>query len=224
MKSAAAAVQPRRPASMISPLAQGGRHLMSADFASPSDHHLANTRNDRVRYGTVAMAFHWTIAALVVTNIVLGIWFVNFIDRTDPIRRAVVNWHESIGATVLVLSLLRLGWRLMNPIPAPPADFSPAKRMFARGTHYTLYALMILVPLAGWSLASVPARPLVLFGSVPWPKIFLFANLAPDAAKAAGGTLAATHIILAFLLFALAIGHASAAIFYHYTIRKDQIL
>ena len=197
---------------------------MSADFASHSEHHFANTKNDYVRYGTVAMAFHWTIAVLVLSNVVLGIWFANFIDRADPIRPAVVMSHESIGATVLVLSLLRLAWRLMNPIPALPADFSPAKRAFAHGTHYTLYALMILVPLAGWSLASVPARPLVLFGSIPWPKIFLFANLAPAAAKAAGGTLALTHIILAALLLLLAIGHASAAIFYHYTIRKDQIV
>jgi cytochrome b561 len=206
------------------PVAQGGHRLMSADFASHSDHHLASTKNDYVRYGTVAMAFHWTIAALVVINIILGIWFANFIERGDPMLRTVVGFHESIGATVLVLSILRLCWRLMNPIPALPADFSPAKRAFAHGTHYALYALMILVPLAGWSLASVPARPLVLFGSVPWPKIFLFSDLAPDAAKAAAATLASTHIILAALLFLLAVGHASAAIFYHYTIRKDQIL
>src|SRR6185437_14157662 len=169
-----------------------------------SEHHLAGAKNDYVRYGTVAMAFHWTIAVLVVTNIVLGIWFVNFLDRTDAVRPSVIMAHESIGATVLVLSILRLGWRLMNPIPELPRDFSPAKRAFAHGTHYTLYALMILVPLAGWSLASVPARPLVLFGSVPWPKIFLFANLAPDVAKATASVLAPTHIILAALLLLLA--------------------
>ena len=197
---------------------------MSAHYASPSEHHLASAKNDYVRYGTVAMAFHWTIAALVVINIVLGIYFVNFLTRADAIRPAIIMSHESIGATVLVLSILRLAWRLMNPIPKLPADFSPAKRAFAYGTHYTLYALMILVPLAGWSLASVPARPLVLFGSVPWPKIFLFSDLAPAAAKATAGVLAPTHIILAVLLLLLAIGHTSAAIFYHYTIRKDQIL
>ena len=185
---------------------------------------MTSARNDYVRYGTVAMTFHWIIAFLVILNIVLGIWFVNFLERTDAARPIVVNWHESIGATVLILSIARLIWRLMNPIPNLPADFSPGKRRFARGTHYTLYALMILVPLVGWSLASVPARPLVLFGSVPWPKIFLFANLAPDAAKATAGVLAPTHIILAFLLLALAIGHLSAALFFHYMIRKDQIL
>src|SRR5579872_842447 len=130
-----------------------------------------STKNNDVRYGLVAMSFHWIIAVLILTNVGLGIWFVNFIERTDPARGAVVGLHESIGITVLVLSVLRLAWRLINPIPELPNDFSPGKRKFARGTHYTLYALMILVPLAGWALASMPPRPLMLFGAIPWPKI-----------------------------------------------------
>jgi cytochrome b561 len=38
-------------------------------------------KNDRVRYGTVAMAFHWTIALLIFANVGLGIYFVNFLAR-----------------------------------------------------------------------------------------------------------------------------------------------
>jgi cytochrome b561 len=197
---------------------------MSADLASHSEHHAAGAKNSNLRYGMVAMIFHWIIAILILTNVGLGIWFVNFIARTDPSRGAVVNLHESIGITVLVLSVLRLIWRLMNPIPALPADFSPGKRAFAHGTHYALYTLMILVPLAGWALASIPPRPLMLFGALPWPKISMLAGLAPAAAKSAAGVIAPSHVILGFLLFALAIGHLCAALFYHAMIRKDQIL
>ncbi len=181
-------------------------------------------KNTYLRYGMVAMTFHWLIAALIILNVVLGVYFVNFLDRQNPIRGLVVNWHESLGLTVLVLSLLRLGWRLMNPIPKLPADFSKGKRIFARGTHYALYALMILVPFIGWELASIPARPLVLFGTIPWPKIFYIVNLSADAKKMAAGIIAPSHIILAFLLFALALGHLSAALFYHHLIRKDRVL
>ena len=184
-----------------------------------------SARNTSLRYGIVAMSFHWTIATLIILNVVLGIWFVNFLERGDPTRGTVVSLHETFGILVLLLSLLRLGWRLMNPIPALPADFSPGKRMFARGTHYTLYALMILVPLIGWALASIPDRPLVLgLGTIPWPKIFYIAVLSADAKKVAAGIIAPSHIILAFLLFALAVGHLCAALFYHGMIRKDQIL
>ena len=184
-----------------------------------------SARNTSLRYGIVAMSFHWTIATLIILNVVLGIWFVNFLERGDPTRGTVVSLHETFGILVLLLSLLRLGWRLMNPIPALPADFSPGKRMFARGTHYTLYALMILVPLIGWALASIPDRPLVLgLGTIPWPKIFYIAGLSADAKKVAAGIIAPSHIILAFLLFALAVGHLCAALFYHGMIRRDQIL
>ncbi|HEX4118176.1 MAG TPA: cytochrome b [Rhizomicrobium sp.] len=183
-----------------------------------------SARSSNIRYGTVAMTFHWVIAALIITNVVLGIYFVNGLDRQDPLRRVIIGWHESIGVTVLILSLLRLGWRLVNPVPKLPADFSPAKRILARGTHYALYTLMILVPFVGWELASIPSRPLVLFGNVPWPKIWYLANLAQPDQRFWAGIIAPSHIILAFLLFALAIGHLSAALFYHYMIRKDQIL
>ena len=141
---------------------------------------------------------------------ILGIYFVNGLDRQDPMRRILINWHESIGVTVLILSLLRLGWRLVNPVPRLPADFSPAKRILARGTHYALYALMILVPFIGWELASIPSRPLVLFGNVPWPKIWYLANLAPADQRHWAGIIAPSHVILAFLLFALAIAHLCA--------------
>jgi cytochrome b561 len=180
--------------------------------------------NNSLRYGGVAMTFHWVIAALVILNVFIGIYFVQMLDSHDPMRLAVIGLHESIGITVLVLSVLRLGWRLMNPIPPLPVDFSPGKRFFARGTHYTLYALMILVPFMGWQLASIPPRPLMLFGAIPWPKLFYIAGLSADAKKAAAGIIAPGHILLAFLLFALAIGHICAALFYHHMIRKDQVL
>ena len=112
----------------------------------------------------------------------------------------------------------------MNPIPQLPADFSPGKRKFARGTHYALYTLMILVPLAGWALASMPPRPLMLFASIPWPKIGYLAALSADAKKSAADIIAPSHVIGGLLLFLLALGHICAALFYHFMIRKDQIL
>ncbi len=185
---------------------------------------MTTAKNNYVRYGTVAMTFHWIIAILIITNVVLGVWFVGVMAPKDAMRRMVVGWHESIGITVLILSILRLGWRLMNPIPKLPSDFSPMKRMLARGTHYLLYALMIIVPFLGWAFASAPARPLMIYGQV-FPKLpFMTGVTDPVALRAMVGPYVQGHIILGFLLFALALAHIAAAVFYHYMIRKDQIL
>src|SRR5215831_19278123 len=107
-------------------------------------------RNSVLRYGTVAMTFHWIIAILVVINVALGFWFANVMERGDPNLFMIVQTHKSIGLTVLVLSVLRLGWRLINPIPPMPAGMSPALVVAARFSHAMLYVFIIAVPLAGW--------------------------------------------------------------------------
>jgi cytochrome b561 len=60
------------------------------------------------RYSQVAIAFHWTIAALVVFNIAVGLGH-------DPIPalRALMPAHKAVGITVLALTVLRGrgGWR-----------------------------------------------------------------------------------------------------------------
>jgi len=185
---------------------------------------MQSSPNLKTRYGNVAIAFHWTIAMLVFLNIASGIYFVQFLERDNPSRGAIVGLHESIGISILVLSIMRLGWRLMHPALPLPSDFTPGKRLLARSTHYGLYLLLILVPLAGWGLASLPPRSLMLFGSIAWPKIGALAALSTDAKKAAGGILALSHILSAFLLLALAIGHIVAALFYHAAIRRDRVL
>src|SRR5258708_31351686 len=127
--------------------------------------------NNSLRYGSVAMAFHWIIATLIVTNLGLGFTFANVMNTHDPAFFTIVQLHKSIGLTVLVLSLLRLGWRLINPIPPLPTDFGPGLRILARGTHYMFYFLIIAIPLVGWSMVSASPRgtPTLYFGLFQWP-------------------------------------------------------
>lgn len=156
-------------------------------------------QNSSVRYGSVAMTFHWLIAALILTNVPLGYYFNEVLAEQDPSRKIFGLTHVVIGITVLLLSLARLRWRLKNPVPPLPADMSPAKRRFATATHHLLYALMILVPLMGLSTI-----------------------LAPHAI--AGHILGPIHEWLGYSLFVLALGHISAAVFFHFMIRRDKVL
>jgi cytochrome b561 len=70
------------------------------------------------RYGTVAQAFHWVIAALVATQFVLA----NLADDLPVGARKLelLARHKSLGMTVLMLAILRLLWRLKHPPPARP--------------------------------------------------------------------------------------------------------
>jgi cytochrome b561 len=183
------------------------------------------TRNSALRYGTVAMTFHWIIALLVVINVCLGFWFANVMERGDPNLFAVVQTHKSIGLTVLVLSLLRLGWRLINPVPPLPAGMSPGLVVAARTSHALLYAFIIVVPLAGWVMVSASplGNPIHYFGLFDWPRIGFLADL-PRAAKVADKEMfEETHAILAYATLALVVVHVMAA-FYHQYSRHDDVL
>ena len=182
------------------------------------------TRNTCYRYGSIAMLFHWTIAILIFTNFPLGLYFHRFLKGGSPEWQFFAQLHVSIGLTVLFLSLMRLTWRLINQVPDIPYDIGNKMRIVTHIAHYSLYAFMIIVPLIGWGMLSVSPRPMVLFGTGPWPKLQLLVSLPTASKEVIGKTLAATHLVGASLLIVLALGHVAAAVFYHYFIRKDQVL
>ena len=182
-------------------------------------------RNSEQRYGTVAMAFHWFIALLIAINLVLGFWFANIMEHGDPSRFEVAQLHKSIGLTVLVLSVLRLVWRLINPVPPLPAEMSPSLRVAARATHIMLYVFIIAVPLAGWAMVSASplGSPTVYFGLFQWPHIGFLADMPRGTKVADKEAFEDTHAILAYATLGLAVLHMLAA-FYHQYSRHDDVL
>jgi cytochrome b561 len=59
----------------------------------------------RLRYTSVAIALHWTIAALILANIGIGFCMEGL---ARPLKDTVVPLHFSIGITVLTLTVARL--------------------------------------------------------------------------------------------------------------------
>lgn len=181
--------------------------------------------NSRLRYGAVAITFHWVIATLIATNLGLGFYFANVMDSHDPSFFAIVQLHKSIGLTVLVLSVLRLGWRLVNPIPPLPGNFTPAMRMLARGTHYLFYFLIVAVPLLGWATVSTSPRgtPTMYFGLFEWPHLPVLSTLPRAVKREYVEMLGTTHAVLAYSALGLLLLHVSAALWHHF-VRRDAVL
>jgi cytochrome b561 len=180
--------------------------------------------NTRLRYGNVAMTLHWLIAAAVVTNICLGIYMAEILSDNDPSRFAIVQIHKSIGLTVLWLSVLRLLWRLVNPIPPLPDSLGPGLKVLARGTHYLLYFLIIFIPLTGWALVS--ASPLGLptsyFGLFQWPSMPFFEHLTRAQKAPLRHEFFQAHMYLAFSAIALLLIHVAGALYHQF--RGEDVL
>ena len=120
------------------------------------------------RYSALAIALHWLIAAAIVFQIMLA-WRMG--GPKSPQTFALIQLHKSVGITILVLSLARLGWRLANPPPPMPATLAAWERWLARITHVGFYVIMIGMPLTGWIMVSASRLhiPTLLYGHIPWP-------------------------------------------------------
>ncbi|WP_334163657.1 cytochrome b/b6 domain-containing protein [Phenylobacterium sp.] len=175
------------------------------------------------RYATVAIVLHWTIAALIVLQVVLA-------GRMDappsPERFEVTQLHKSVGITVLLLSLFRLAWRLMHP-PAPlPDTLGRPEKALAGVTHVLLYAVMIGLPLTGWVMVSASrfGLPTILYGLVPWPNVLGLAGLEPAAKEAWHGTAEFAHKALAKATYVLVGLHVAGALKHQLFSRDEPVL
>ncbi len=176
-------------------------------------------------YNTVAVLLHWTIAVLIITNVGYA-WYANALHGLQKIPPLQV--HKSIGITVLLLSLARLGWRLANPPPPLSADLKPWERWLAHAVHLLFYVVMIGLPLTGWAMVSASATikiyPITFFGFGHWPAIAPLSHLPHDQMKQAHETFETAHGLLAklivYLLFPL---HVAGAL-KHQFLDKDNEL
>jgi cytochrome b561 len=150
------------------------------------------------RYSRVAVWLHWTIAILILANLVLGFFHDDF-DR--PYRSTAMMIHKSTGLLVLVLSLGRLAWRVGH---RPPA-FDPAMRRWERGLAHTIhrlfYVVMVALPLSGFLLSSSTARATVFYGLFSIPPLPL--------SKASHDFWEGSHELLAFGMIGLLFLHVA---------------
>lgn len=165
------------------------------------------------RYSGVAMALHWLLGLMIVGAFAVGLYMADL--PMSPSRLKLFNWHKWAGITILALSVLRLVWRLTH---RPPADLpAPAwQNQAAHVTHWALYALFFLVPLAGWAYSSAAGFPVVWFGVLPLPDF-----VGKD--KALADMLKERHELLAWAMAALVALHIAAALKHHF-IDRDGLL
>ena len=178
---------------------------------------LFNSTKD---YGAIPQALHWLTVFLVALAWALGT-FDDVLPKGGP-RNSGLLVHMSAGIAILALLVARVTWRLVDPSPPPEATefgtwmgkwLDPAARI----AHYSLYALLVAVPVAGIVLQFARGDALPLFGiaeiSSPWLKDPAFAHNVKEV-----------HEILSHALVILAAMHAAAALVHHWIFRDRTLV
>lgn len=170
------------------------------------------------RYTGTAIALHWILGLSLIGLLVFG-WYMTGLPFS-PTKLKYINWHKWAGISLLLLSALRLLWRLTHRAPALPEQMAAGmprwQHLAHHGVHYLLYALFFAVPLLGWAYSSAAGFPIVWFGALPLPDL-----LSPNAELAQA--LKPWHQIAAYSLAALIAVHIAAAL-KHQLLDRDGLL
>ena len=167
----------------------------------------------RSRYSGVAIAFHWTIAVLLIANLVAGLLFDRIEDADKQLFFTLVQLHKATGVTILVLAVGRLVWRLANPPPPLPAHMTSAELVLAKLSHWGFYFIMIALPLSGWAMVST--------AKVKFPMMWYGLFEIPTIPVPQGWNYHDLHGILGWVTVAMLVLHVAAALKHHYFDRDD---
>ena len=150
--------------------------------------------NDR-RYSTVAIGLHWILAILIIAQLCLG-WYMNeVVPDHSPLQDRIQDIHVTVGLSILILVLVRIGWRLTHTPPPLPAGMPAWEKLLAHTSHLVFYALMLIMPLTGWALVSIRHEDIPFFG-LAWPAMPMLDHMAKPQAHAIGGQLKHFHIFI----------------------------
>lgn len=172
------------------------------------------------RYTSVAIALHWLIGLCIICLLIMGLVMSEDDILPREQRFFLYQLHKSLGLSVLVLSIVRLGWRLAHQAPPLPSRMPAWEKLAAKATHVLFYLLMIGLPITGWLIVSVSPRgiPTMWFGLFEWPHLPVGA---PENKEELEEVFEECHEILANGTIALLALHVAAALKHHFVDRDD---
>lgn len=164
-----------------------------------------STTDSAARYSRGAIILHWVIALLIIGNFI-GAWISEDLPRDE--RMVMMGYHKATGVIILLLTLVRIGWRLVNRPPALLDTLKTWEAALARVTHLLFYVLMVAVPLAGLGLHSAfgKGKPVSLFGLVDFPALPVGSD------KPTIGLFHELHEVTATAMLVLVALHVAAAL------------
>lgn len=172
-------------------------------------------RNTANRFGVVSISMHWLVAIAVFGMFGLGYWMVG-LTYYDDWYRAGPDIHRSIGMLLLLVMVLRLVWRLVNPVPRPLPNHSRFEVLAARTAHLLLYVLPFVAMISGYLISTADGSSIQVFDWFEVPSV-------TGQVKGMEDTAGLVHYWSTWALVALAGLHGAAAIKHHLVDRDDTL-
>jgi cytochrome b561 len=195
----------------------GDLHDRLTRIGDDTEHVLARSATDAVTapaYTMTARLLHWITALVILFMIPTGVVIAN--EWGGSLQDSLYDLHRSMGAVLIPIVIPRLIHRWANPPLPLPNDIPAIQRLAAHATHWGLYTLLIVQPVAGWIATSAYPASITVFGWVELPPIW-FEN------RAFSDQLFFIHRLIGIAIVGLVVAHVGAALHHHFA-RKDRVL
>ena len=172
-------------------------------------------KNTSENYGLVAILFHWLSAIVIFGLFGLGYWMVDLNYYSEWYRTAP-HIHKSLGLLLLLATLIRLAWKLANPVPKAIGN-NKYEKLAAHAAHLVLYMLLFVILISGYLISTADGRAIEVF---TWFSVPSVGELFDDQEDLAG----VIHEYSAYVIIALALLHALAALKHHFISRDNTLI
>ena len=166
------------------------------------------------RIGGVTRSIHWTTAGLLLCGFGAAWVFTNI--GPGRVAATLVEFHRTIGLSILGLTGARIVWRMVRPLPPLPSHTPFWEALLARGVQVLLYAALIAMPIIGWLGSSANGDDVAFLGLVPLPPL-----TEPD--QDFGDRVFQVHAAVGYAILALLVLHISGAL-RHHLLKRDGVL
>jgi cytochrome b561 len=173
-----------------------------------------NFKNTAERYGSVSIAMHWLMVALMV-GVYACIELREYYPKGSDLREALKTWHFMLGLGIFLLVFVRLALRTGPRPPITPA-IPRWQHVVSMLMHLSLYIFMIVMPLLGWLTLSAEGHSVPFFGL----QLPALVNVNPPIAEWAE-ELHETVGVIGYYVIGV---HAAAALIHHYFLRDNTLM
>lgn len=165
------------------------------------------------RYTFIQKILHWIIA-LAVIGALAGGTLIDWLGD-GSLKNQVYALHKATGMLILGLMVLRVIARFVYGAPPLPAGVPGWQRTAAAGSHFLLYALVLIMPVIGWAATSAFPAPIPFYGLFDVPPL-----IGKD--RELSKQLFEIHEIMGKVIIALIVVHIAAAL-QHALVKKDGV-
>jgi cytochrome b561 len=174
-----------------------------------------SSRAAPVTYSASAKLMHWFVAAAVIALLMTGPVMKRLLPE-GSVRDNLYNFHEALGALVLIVMVVRLVRRMAFGAPAPDASMPLVEQRGSLWAQYALYALLFAMTILGWAGTNAYGDPLSVFGLFDFPAI-----LGKD--QPLSERIFVWHLICGIAIGVIVALHVAGAL-YHWLVKGDRVL